>query len=43
MRAISCHTNYRSDWDPSTHCAYVVRLTLPPFDPADGSTVSGGR
>jgi hypothetical protein len=46
MRAISCHTNYRSDWDPTTHCAYVVRhdadvhLTLPPFDPVDGSTVA---
>jgi len=47
MRAIDVDPGLKSDWDPRTHLAYIVRrgiaglhTTVPPFDPEDSSTTA---
>lgn len=49
MRAIDVNPGLKSDWDPQTHLAYIVRrgivglqTSVPPFDPED-SSLSGWK
>ena len=46
MRSLNAHNTWRSDWDPTTRLAYIVRKgghgiveTVAPFDPRDEPTV----
>ncbi len=49
MRALDAYGGRYSDWDPTTHLAYIIReeqsvhATVPPFDPADASVRKGNE
>lgn len=47
MRPLNAHNNFKSDWDPNTKLAYIVRkdysmpLTIDTFNPGDSDHENG--